>query len=55
MTKDFIVLMNISLGIVISLFVGLILIFINKANNKYFLIGYIILMLLLIISLCLVI
>ena len=55
MTKEVIVPMNISLGIVISLFVGLILIFINKANNKLFLIGYIILMLLLIVGLCLMI
>ena len=54
MTKEFIIPMNISLGIVISLFVGLILIFINKANDKKFLIGYAALVLLLIVALCFV-
>ena len=50
-TKEFIVPMNISLGIVIALFIGLILIFINKENNKWFLFIYIILMVVLIASL----
>lgn len=44
MTKEFIVPMNISLGIVITLFIGLLLIFINKAKSKWFLGGYIVLM-----------
>lgn len=48
MTKEFIIPMNISLGIVITLFIGLLLIFINKANNKRFLAGFIILMIALI-------
>lgn len=37
MTKSFIIPMNLSLGIVIALFIGLILLFLNKANNKWFL------------------
>ena len=44
LTKEFIIPMNISLGIVITLFVGLLLIFINKAKSKWFLVAYIILM-----------
>lgn len=36
-TKEFLIPMNLSLGIVITLFVGLLLIFINKAKNKWFL------------------
>lgn len=51
MTKEFIIPMNISLGIVITLFVGLLLIFINKANHKRFLCAYIILFVLLLIGL----
>ena len=43
--------MNLSLGVVIALFIGLLLIFINKANNKWFLIAYIALMVILIIAL----
>lgn len=35
---------NISLGIIIALFIGLILIFINKAKNKKFLLAYILVM-----------
>ena len=42
LTKDFIIPMNISLGIVITLFIGLLLIFINKAKSKGFLAGFII-------------
>lgn len=45
MTKEFIIPMNISLGIVITLFTGLLLIFINRAKNKWFLVCFIILML----------
>ena len=45
MTKEFIVPMNISLGIVITLFVGLLLIFVNKAKSRGFLIAYIVLLL----------
>ena len=48
LTKEFIVPMNISLGIVITLFVGLLLIFINKAKSKWFLVAYIILMIIMI-------
>lgn len=51
LTKEFIVPMNLSLGIVIVLFIGLILIFLNKADNKCFLWIYIGIMLLLIVSL----
>ena len=51
MTKEFIVPMNISLGIVITLFVGLLLIFVNKAKNRGFLIAYIVLLLALLIGL----
>ena len=51
MTKEFIIPMNISLGIVITLFVGLLLIFVNKANRKGFLIAYIILFLALLVGL----
>lgn len=55
MTKEFIVPMNISLGIVITLFIGLLLIFINKAQSKGFLVGYIFLMIVLMIGLfCLI-
>lgn len=50
-TKEFIIPMNISLGIVITLFIGLLLVFINKAKNKWFLIGYIALMAVLIFGL----
>ena len=53
MTKEFIIPMNISLGIVIALFFGIILIFINKANNKCFLAVYIGLLIVLIAALCL--
>ena len=53
MTKEFIIPMNISLGIVIALFFGIILIFINKANNKCFLAVYIGLSIVLIAALCL--
>ena len=55
MTKEFIIPMNISLGIVLTLFIGLILIFVNKANNKFFLLAYIVLMLALIVGLCVLI
>ena len=41
---------NISLAIVIVLFLGLILIFLNKSKNRKFLIGYFILLLALIIG-----
>lgn len=34
LTKEFILTMNLSLGIVITLFMGLLLIFLNKAKNK---------------------
>ncbi len=51
MTKEFIIPMNISLGIVITLFTGLLLIFINRAKNKGFLACFIILLLLLIVGL----
>lgn len=51
MTKEFIVPMNISLGIVITLFVGLLLIFVNKAKSRGFLIAYIVLLLALFIGL----
>ena len=37
LTKGFIVPMNLSLGVVIALFKGLILIFLNKAKSKGFL------------------
>ncbi len=37
MTKSFIIPMNLSLGIAIALFIGLILLFLNKASNKWFL------------------
>ena len=47
MTKSFIIPMNISLGLVITLFIGLLLIFINKASNKWFLFTYIILVIVL--------
>lgn len=52
MGKEFLVPMNISLGIVISLFMGLILIFLNHAHNKWFLWSYLLLMVVLIILLC---
>ena len=51
MKKEFIIPMNISLGLVITLFTGLLLIFINKAKNKHFLVGYIVLMLILMVGL----
>lgn len=51
MTKEFIVPMNISLGIVITLFIGMLLIFINKANNKLFLAAYILVIIALIVAL----
>lgn len=54
MTKEFIVPMNISLGIVITLFMGLLMIFINKAKSKWFLAGYIFLMGVLIVGLFLI-
>lgn len=41
LTKEFVISMNLSLGIVISSFVGLILLFLNKADNKWFLLLYI--------------
>lgn len=50
-SKDIIISMNLSLGIVIALFIGLLLVFINKANNKWFLLLYIIIMFALIIGL----
>lgn len=53
-SKEYIVPMNLSLGIVISLFLGLILIFINKEFNKKLLIAYVILMLVLIVALIII-
>lgn len=53
-SKDYIVPMNLSLGIVISLFLGLILVFINKEFNKKFLLAYLALMLVLIVALMIV-
>lgn len=50
-SKDFIIPMNISLGIVITLFIGLLLLFINKAKNKMFLIAYLCLLAILIVAL----
>lgn len=50
-TKEFIIPMNISLGIVITLFTGLLLIFINRAKNKGFLAFFIVLMLALMVGL----
>ena len=47
----FLIMLNISLGIVVVLFVGLMLIFLNKAKSKNFLVAYIILMLILVIAL----
>ena len=52
MGKEFLIPMNISLGIVISLFMGLILIFLNHAHNKWFLGLYLLLIVVLIILLC---
>ena len=40
MTLGYIIPINISLGIVISLFIGLILIFLNKLNSKKYFIAY---------------
>lgn len=54
LSKEFIIPMNLSLGIVIALFIGLLLVFINKANNKWFLLAYIILIVVLGIGLFLV-
>ena len=51
LTKRFIVPMNLSLGVVIALFMGLILIFLNKAKSKGFLIAYIVILIILIIML----
>ena len=51
LTKGFIVPMNLSLGVVIALFMGLILIFLNKAKSKGFLIAYIVILIILIIML----
>lgn len=51
--KEFLIPMNLSLGVVISLFVGLILIFVNQAKEKGFLLFYIILMIALILGLIL--
>lgn len=51
LTKEFIIPMNLSLGIVICLFIGLILIFINKATSKGFLIFYGLFMLALLVGL----
>ena len=48
LTKGFIVPMNLSLGVVITLFMGLILIFLNKAKSKGFLIAYIVILIILI-------
>lgn len=39
--KDFILTMNLSLGIVITLFMGLILFFLNKSKNKWCLLIFI--------------
>lgn len=47
----FLVMLNLSLGIVVVLFVGLMLIFLNKAKSKNFLVAYIIFMLILVIAL----
>lgn len=44
----FLVLMNLSLAIVVVLFVGMILLFLNKARNRKFLAAYIGIMVLLI-------
>lgn len=52
MGKEFLIPMNISLGIVISLFMGLILFFLNHAHNKWFLGLYLLLIVVLIILLC---
>lgn len=52
MQPESLITINISLGIIISLFLGLILIFLNKAKNKVFLTAYIIIMALLILMLC---
>ena len=51
MTKEFIVPMNISLGIVITLFTGLLLVFINRAKSKGFLACFIVILLLLMVGL----
>ena len=51
MGKEFLIPMNISLGIVISLFMGLVLIFLNHAHNKWFLGTYLLLVAVLIILL----
>lgn len=51
MTRDFIIPMNLSLGLVITVFMGLILTFLNKAENKKFLIGYFIVLILLVVGL----
>ena len=47
----FLIMLNLSLGIVVVLFVGLMLVFLNKAKSKNFLVAYIILMLILVIAL----
>lgn len=47
----FLVMLNLSLGIVVVLFVGLMLIFLNKAKSKNFLVAYIIFILILVIAL----
>ena len=48
LTKEFIIPMNLSLGVVITLFMGLILIFLNKAKSKKFLVAYVIILIVLI-------
>ena len=48
LTKEFIIPMNLSLGVVITLFMGLILIFLNKAKSKRFLVAYVIILIVLI-------
>lgn len=51
MSAKILITINVSLGVVIALFMGLILIFLNKAKNKKFLLAYIIIMLVLLILL----
>lgn len=52
-SKDFILTMNLSLGVVITLFMGLILLFLNKGNNKWYLTGFILIFIILVILLLL--
>ena len=50
-SKDFILTMNLSLGVVITLFMGLILFFLNNGKNKGYLVTFILIFIFLILLL----